>query len=149
VVNLLLLGNQKIPEESWVILQKEVILSQVHGLLKHMKQSTQLGIVSLSRIESLIQQHAQDLSPDLAIRYMKKMVFCSEIDPQALTLINNFPPESMHTSEQYFFFSSLIRAKKPSQVWEWTPEQLQTYTSGWHRALPLTTSSLQGFFKCY
>ncbi len=128
--HLLILRSQDVPEDSWIILKKELILSQVHGLLKHLKHSTQQGIVPLSLLESQLRQHAPDLPPDLAIRYMKKLAFCSEVEPHALALLKRFPPETAHVNEKYYFFSSLINAEKPSHVWK--PEQSFTYASGWH-----------------
>ncbi len=59
--HLLMLKNKEVPEDSWLVFKKETILAEVNGLLKHLKQCTQLGIVPLSRVESALKEHAQDL----------------------------------------------------------------------------------------
>ncbi len=130
--HILLLKDVDLPEDNWIILKKELIISQVHGLLKHLKQSTQLGFVPLSLLESQLRQHAPDLPPDLAISYMKKMIFCSETDPHTLSKIENFVPRATEKDEVYYFFPSLINIERPSQVWEWTPDSPSIHTSGWH-----------------
>ena len=130
----LFLKNKENPEESWIVLNQEVILSTVHGLLELIKVSNKTGIVPLSHIQGLL---AAEISIDLALRYMQQMEFCSEIDPQALNLIANFHQSFWERvwkryfsrQESHFFFPSLISAERPNDVWE--PDQEYIHTSGW------------------
>ncbi len=129
--HILLLKNKEVPAESWIVSDRGTILSEVNGLLKHLKQCTPLGLVPLSLLTTVLKEHAPNLPPDLAIVFMKSMLFCSEVDPQALKLIADCQPISADDTEQYLLFPSLITVDKPTQEWGRSSTQMLSYSCGW------------------
>ena len=111
--HLIFMKDKQTPEHSWIVLDKVAILSKVHGLLKHLKKGT--GIVPFSLLRDIIAKHCKDLSLELVLQYMLRMEFCSEIDPQALSLIPGFDQDCLQ--DHYYFFPSLISTERPSDVW--------------------------------
>ena len=81
-------------------------------------------IVNRFSVIVILMQHVAEVSTDLALRYMQKMEFCSEIDPHALKLIANFHQMEriweryFSRQESHFFFPSLISAERPNDVWK-------------------------------
>ena len=114
--------KNKVKEESWIVINKEEILSEVHGILKRIGSeiSSTPGIVALSLIAS-----KTDSSP-LVIDYMLKMEFCLQIDPEALSLIKGF--SGVH-SERHFIFPDLIADQRPDDVC--IASSHSSYSFGW------------------
>ena len=114
--------KNKVKEESWIVLNKEEILSEVHGILKRIGSeiSSTPGIIPLSLIAS-----KTDSSP-LVIEYMLKMEFCLQIDPEALSLIKGF--SGVH-SERHFIFPDLISDQRPDDVC--IASSHSSYSFGW------------------
>ena len=99
--------KNKAKEESWIVLDKEAILSEVHGILKRItsEPSSIPGIVPLSLISS-----KTDSFP-LVIEYMLKMEFCSQINPESIIKVLG----AVH-SESHFFFPDLVSDQRPDDV---------------------------------
>ena len=114
--------RNKVKGDSWIVLNKEAILSEVHGILKRIGSETLStpGIVPLSLIAS-----KTDSSP-LVINYMLKMEFCSQIDPESLGLINGF---STANYECHFFFPNLVSNLRPDDVH--IASSQSSYSFGW------------------
>ena len=111
--HLIFMKDELMPKHSWIVLDKVAILSEVHGLLKHLKVPT--GMVPFSLLRDIIAEHCKDLRLELVLQYMLRMEFCSKIDPQALSLIPGFDQDCLQ--DHYYFFPSLISTERPSDVW--------------------------------
>ena len=114
--------KNNVKEESWIVLNKEAILSEVHGILKRIGSDTSStpGIVPLSLIASKTD------SSSLVIDYMLKMEFCSQIDPESLGLIKGL--STVHY-ESHFFFPDLVSCQRPDDLY--TTSFDPSFSFGW------------------
>ena len=113
--HLMFLKYEERPEESWIIFNKEDVLSKVHGFMKHIKVPNKMGIVTLSQLEAALRRLEREFHPDMAIRYMLKMALCSEVDPEVLKLVVG--STSLPQEERYFFFPTLVSEDRPTNLW--------------------------------
>ena len=119
--DIVFLKNQENMEDSWIVLEKEHILSEVQGILKAIKSLTSTGLVTWSLL------HTKTEEPSLVVEYMLKMEFCSEINRHSFKQIKGaIEPKK---GERYFFFPDLTMEKRPKDVWQHY-DQL-TYSFGW------------------
>jgi len=75
---------------------------------------------------TIIAKHCKDLSLELVLQYMLRMEFCTEIDPQALSLIPGFDQDCLQ--DRYYFFPSLISTERHSVIWLAPLTSLHTLT---------------------
>lgn len=122
--HLIFLEISENPEESWLILNKESILSNVHGLLKNISQS---AIISQTQLAAVVEESEVGLHADFVSRYLLTMAFCTEIEPHLLKLIGGSNIPSIN--ETCLFFPALIIEERPSNVWNYDP--LFSYSFGW------------------
>lgn len=116
----LLLKNSAKVEDSWIVLQKDTLLSKVNGSIfspkkfqKHLECST--GVVPFEKIKLYFEGY----DPFMLIGFFQHLEFCSLIEDQkAYSLIQNDHPTLAH--QKYYFFPGLIRAAYPfvSEVWK-------------------------------
>ena len=133
--NVLLLRNEATFEESWVILNKGALLSQVTGTIFAPKDSgfkeyrdiaNTTGVVPFSKLEGVF----PNLDPKMLVQFLCHLEFCHEItDPEGLQLIQEAARSSTTPNERWFFFPGLVRINAPDRVWE-TDDKL-VYQSGW------------------
>ena len=119
--DIVFLKSQENMEDSWIILEKEHILSDVQGILKTIKSLTSTGLVTWSILRTKTSE------PSLVVEYMLKMEFCSEIDRHSFKQIKGAVEPKK--GERYFFFPDLTMEKRPQDVWQHY-DQL-TYSFGW------------------
>ena len=129
--HILFLKNADNIENSWVIIDKNRLLSKVTGTIfapKEFKQHCQLaestGVVPLSKLT----EHFPDLKTEVLIGFMTHLEFCREIvDSELLELImehqeylNNTQSDTSTSglSERYFLFPGLITQQAPDNLWE-------------------------------
>lgn len=130
--SILFLRNIKRPNESWIVLDKVVILSKVNGTLfapEHFKEyhkiASNTGVVSLSKLVSLFPA----LNPHMICRFLCYLEFCQEItDHNVLSL---FQADVVPTSrqERYFLFPGLVQLDTPTDLWQ--PNSDMGYHNGW------------------
>ena len=150
--NILILRDTENFENSWIILDREAILSKVTGTVfapssEEFKQyknfATSTGVVPLSKIQGVF----PDLNPDLIAEFLCHLEFCHEItdaEGKQLLHIATLPPDtsgaiasvsaqiaSNHPSGcvKFFFFPGLVRIDTPEEVWKSGNEY--SYHSGW------------------
>ena len=117
--NILYLSNAECPENSWIVLQKDVLLQQVNGSVfaprnfkEHTAIATDTGVVPVSKLAA----HFPDINTNLIVSFMCHLQFCLEVtDPEILQQlsISSHHPEY----EQFLFFPSLVTIKAPVSVW--------------------------------
>ena len=128
--HVILLKESANPHVSWVVLNKEALLSEVNGTVfaprnfkQHRDLATSTGVVSLSKITA----HVPQYEPTMVLEFRSHMEFCREItDKEVLHLITD---KSSDDLESYYFFPSLISINTPQSVWKQDPRF--SYQCGW------------------
>ena len=122
---LLVRGNNS-NEDSWVILQKQVLLGKIDGTIfapkdfsQHKKDlSLGTGVVPLSKLQS----EFPDYNSNMITKFLIHLQICFKIDRETLELLKDETvyEENMpqNPSEEYYFFPALVSVENPLQVWE-------------------------------
>ena len=125
-------------EESWVILQKQKLLSEVNGTIfapeyfrqHHKDFARSTGVVPFSRIRQEFPQY----DPAMIVGFLTHLEFCFKIeDPEAIKRIEDEVPKdetSLDLSDEYYFFPALVSVDNPLQVWQ--PDGSMVYQCGWY-----------------
>ena len=129
--HILFLGDSESIESSWVIMNKEVLLSEVTGTIfapegfkQHCQLATSTGVVPFIKIANQFQQH----NPEMLVGFLSHLEFCHEIsDKEVLQLISD--ESGFSAAERYFFFPGLVRLSVPREVWD--PQPSFKFHSGW------------------
>ena len=131
--DILFMKNSQQPENSWIVFDKGILLSQVNGVIfapegfkEHQKNlSTNTGVVPLSKLASLF----PDLDSDMICQFLCHLEFCHEItDPETLSLLHASTNVSA-SNEKFLFFPGLVDLNIPPDVWQ--PNSQFGYRSGW------------------
>ena len=129
---ILLLKNPTYESKSWVILKPDVLLAEVNGSVfapKYFKEHSEFamstGVVTLSKLKGKFTEY----SHEVIAAYLTHLEFCFRIrDQHTLDMITkNEIHES--TTEEYFFFPSLVSVENPTDVCQ--PHQSIGYECGW------------------
>ena len=138
--NILLLRDIEKLENSWLILDREAILSQVTGTIfapntedfqQYQNFASSTGIVPFSKIVT----HFLKFNPDMIVEFLRHFEFCHEVtdtECQQILQSTNIPPtpdDVTAPTERFFFFPHLVEIDKPDQVWE--PNADISYHSCW------------------
>ena len=133
--NILFMKNKEHPENSWIVLDKAILLSQVNGVVfapegfkEHQKSlSTSTGVVPLSKLAPLF----PNIDSDMITQFLCYLEFCQEIKELELASLLVAEGQSTPTAgEQYFFFPGLVHLDTPQDVIESSSSKLD-YNSGW------------------
>lgn len=132
--SILLLRNEATFEESWVILNQEVLLSLVTGTIfapensgfkEYREIATTTGIVPFSKLEGVL----PNLNLKMLVQFLCHLEFCHEItDPEGLQLLQA-DTSSATPNERWLFFPGLVKINAPDDVWE--ADDKFVYLSGW------------------
>ena len=120
---ILFVQNQQHPQSSWVVVEKDTLLKEVHGTLfapDNFKQNRQVasntGIVPIVTLEELFPQY----SSEILVGCLQSMEFCHPVDPSALqgtTLESNKATLSSPPSgASHLFFPSLVKEHRPGDL---------------------------------
>ena len=129
--HILLLKDRIAVENSYIVIDKEFLLSKISGTVfapegfKQYKQlSTNTGVVSLSRIAECF----PDKDLNILTGFLTHLEFCHEISDQALhQLISE--QYSRVSGERYYLFPGLISIKADDTVWKL--QSKYDYNFGW------------------
>ena len=130
--NILFMKNHDNHDNSWIVLNKALLLSRVNGsifvpegFMKHQKVATSTGVVLLSKLVSLF----PDLDLDMITQFLCHMEFCQEITD--LKLLSLFAPDNISSSpnERFYFFPGLVHLDRPQNLWQ--PNTDFGYYTGW------------------
>ena len=132
--DILLLRNEAIFEESWVVLNQEPLLSQVTGTIFAPKNSgfkeyreiaNTTGVVPFLKLKFVF----PNLDPNMLVQFLCHLEFCHEItDPEGLRLLQA-ASSSIISNGRWFFFPGLVKIDAPDHVWE--ANDMFVYQSGW------------------
>ena len=106
------LENEKELPKSWIIFSKEILLTEVNGILfappnfkDHRDITSNTGIITNSALQRLFRQY----SVDMLIGFLKSMKLCIEQDSATLKI-------SDPRSDQLLFFPALITTEKLKDI---------------------------------
>ena len=125
--NILFLKDAQGSENSWIILEREALLSRVTGTVfapenfkQHCDLATSTGVVPFSKIQA----HFPDLDTDMITQFLCHLEFCHVIaDSEILQLLHSESAVSpLGPTDKFFFFPGLVRIEAPSGVWENNPK---------------------------
>ena len=141
--HILLLKDRVAVENSYIVIDKEFLLSEISGTVfapegfKQYKQlSTNTGVVPLSKIAECF----PNKNLDILIGFLTHLEFCHEISDQGLhQLISE--QYCQVSGEHYYLFPGLISTKADDTVWK--SQSNCDYNFGWI----LTCSCLEQFFS--
>ena len=131
--HILLLKDRIAVENSYVVIDKDFLLSKISGTVfapegfKQYKQlSTNTGVVPLSKIAKCF----PDKDLDILIGFLTHLEFCHEISDQGLhQLISEQYSKVSHKLERYYLFPGLISIKVDDTVWKL--QSKYDYNFGW------------------
>ena len=131
--NILFMKNLENPGNSWIVLDKAILLTKVNGVIfapegfkEHQKLSSSTGVVPLSKLAPLF----PDVNTEMIIDFLCHLEFCQEIKDTAL--LSLLPTESETTpasSERFFFFPGLVNLDTPQDIAVTSEPNL--HYSGW------------------
>ena len=127
---ILMLQNAEDPEESWIILNQDTLLSEVTGTIfspeyfkEHRNLSTSTGVVPFSKLQA----YFPSLNADMIAQLLCHLEFCQEVtDDEVFQLLTSIPLSGV---ERFYFFPSLVTITIPFHAWN--PNDDFVYHSGW------------------
>ena len=115
-----LLKNIDDPNKVWVVVNKQILLAEVDGILfapksfkKHCDIASNTGIIIVSALAELFPCY----DPDMLICFFKNMALCQEIHPQFLETMTNLVAKGTNNDkERFLFFPTLLNIDRPDNV---------------------------------
>ena len=150
--HILFMKNHQDSGKSWIVLKKDVLLSQVNGVIfapegfkQHQEISTNTGVVPLSKLAPLF----PNVDIDVVTKFLCHLEFCQEIkDADLLSvlvaesrtymvsvesksfMVSAKSKSSTTTDERFFFFPGLVSLNKPQDIALSSESATHSY-SGW------------------
>ena len=117
------LENEKELPKSWIVFRKEILLTEVNGVLfapssfvEHRDIASNTGIITSSALQQLFPQY----SVDMLIGFLKSMKLCEELNKTLLnvprTNLALRKENSLLDSDHLLFFPALIDKKRPQDI---------------------------------
>ena len=130
--NILFMKYHGNPNNSWIILNKPVLLSHVLGTIfapegyqQHCRIANSMGIVPLSNLVNIFPK----FDSNLLTHFLSHMGFCQEVDHRFLPCLQA-DDVSHSSSERYFLFPGLVQLSTPSDLWQHESSDMECH-SGW------------------
>ena len=129
----LFLRNARKVEDSWVVIDKAILLSEVNGTIfapdnfkQHHKIANSTGVVPFSKIREAFPKR----DPDMVVAFLQHLEFCQEISEAEVFLISRQHFRcSSGPEERFFFFPALVSEERPSGAGE--AIDTPSYRCGW------------------
>ena len=120
--HILLLKDRITVENSYVVIDKEFLLSKISGTVfapegfkQYKDLSSNTGVVPLSKIAHCF----PDSDTNILIAFLTHLEFCHEIsDQNLLRQISKDHCQALNSKERYYLFPGLISSEAESDVWE-------------------------------
>lgn len=117
--NILFLFDDDNVENSWIVLQKDVLLNRITGAVfapkeieEYLDMATDTGIIS----SMTLSHHFPDLDLNLIVLFMCQFQFCHEVtDPE---ILQQLLVDHSVLAQQVLFFPGLVKITVPQGVWE-------------------------------
>ena len=131
--NILYMKSDESPKNSWIVIDKAVLLSLVNGVLfapknfkQHMDVDNNMGVVSQSTLASLF----PNIDSNLISEFLCHLKFCQEITNH--DVLPSLQVESILLSgahDRFFLFPDLVNCDAPRDALQ--PDANFRYHSGW------------------
>ena len=129
----LFLRNARKVEDSWVVIDKAVLLSEVNGTIfapdnfkQHHDIANSTGVVPFSKVREVFPKR----DPDLVVAFLQHLEFCQEISESEVSLITSRHFRcSRGPVERFFFFPALVSEERPSEAG--AAIETPSYRCGW------------------
>ena len=115
------LENKEDLVKSWVVVSKEILLSEVNGELfaptdfvEHRDIASNTGIITSSALQWLFPHYPSNM----LVAFLKSLMLCEELE-KTLLKITNLKLKGSHTldaCDQLLFFPALITTKRPKHI---------------------------------
>ena len=120
--HILLLKDRKTIEKSYVVIDKEFLLSKISGTVfapegfkQYQDLSSNTGVVTLSKIA----RYFPESNTTILIAFCTHLEFCHEIlEQDLLKQIEKDHSQILNSEERYYLFPGLISLEAESDVWE-------------------------------
>ena len=104
----------------WVVVNKQILLAEVDGILfapksfkQHCDIASNTGIITVSALTELFPCY----DPDMLTCFLKNMALCQEIHPQFLETITNLIAKGTNNDkERFLFFPTLLNIDRPDNI---------------------------------
>ena len=115
------LENKEDHMKSWVVVRKEILLSEVDGILfapsyfeEHRNIASNTGIITSRALKVVFRNH----DTNMLIAFLQSMKLCEELDKDLLKVTNLAlrQEESLNDSDQLLFFPALISEERPQDA---------------------------------
>ena len=124
-----LLKSTDDPNKVWVVVNKQILLAEVDGILfapksfkQHCDIASNTGIITVSALAELFPCY----DPDMLICFLTNMALCQEIHPQFLKTITNLIAKGTNNDkERFLFFPTLLNIDRPDNI------NQQVFQFGW------------------
>ena len=124
-----LLKSTDDPNKVWVVVNKQILLAEVDGILfapksfkQHCDIASNTGIITVSALAELFPCY----DPDMLICFLTNMALCQEIHPQFLETITNLIAKGTNNDKKRFlFFPTLLNIDRPDNI------NQQVFQFGW------------------
>ena len=124
-----LISLLKSTDEVWVVVNKQILLAEVDGILfapkffkQHCDIASNTGIITVSALAELFPCY----DPDMLICFLKNMALCQEIHPQFIETITNLVAKcTSNDKERFLFFPTLLNIDRPDNI------NQQVFQFGW------------------
>ena len=128
----LFLRNARKVEDSWVVIDKAVLLSEVNGTIfapdnfkQHHNIANSTGIVPFSKIKKVFPER----DPEMVVAFLQHLEFCQEISEAEVSLISSQHFRCSCPVGRFFFFPALVSEERPSGAGE--AIDTPSYRCGW------------------
>ena len=124
-----LISLLKSPNKVWIVVNKQILLAEVDGILfapksfkQHCDIASNTGIITVSALAELFPCY----DPDMLICFLENMALCQEIHPQFLeTTTNLIAKGTNNDKERFLFFPTLLDIDRPDNI------NQQVFLFGW------------------
>ena len=124
-----LLKSTDDPNKVWVVVNKQILLAEVDGILfapksfkQHCDIASNTGIITVSALAELFPCY----DADMLICFLKNMALCQEIHPQFLETTTNLVAKGTNNDkERFLFFPTLLNIDRPDNI------NQQVFQFGW------------------
>ena len=130
--SILLLRSPHKPEESWIVLYQDLLLSRVTGTVfapegfkEHHSIANNTGVVPLSQLKSFF----SDLDVSMLAHFLSHLEFCQEVSDKEVLQLLGTSESFLEVQERFFFFPALVSITATDSVWQTNSKF--SYYSGW------------------
>ncbi len=130
--HILLLKDKRTPANSWIVIDKVSLLSEVtgsifapEGLRQYCNLASNTGVVPLTKLSAMFSKY----DTGMLVGYLVHLEFCHEISDSEILQLVDENIQNYTSSEVYYFFPALVQLKAPNNLWAHKPHHI--YYCGW------------------